>query len=225
VMRRVSSQLVLVLVVLVSFAALALRSRPLARMSTAIEPLLVTSGLDQPRALRVQPDGSVVVAEPPPLPAELPADLRNAAAGAPLPPAAVRGPDGALYATQFATRPNRPASGAVVRVAPDGHRQPYFEGLTYPVALAFAPHGQLYVAELSRGYDERTGQFVPNSGRILALGPGAGRRRTITRDVNFPTALLVDAAGDLYFTENGIFSPPGTGLILRIAGESLRIVG
>lgn len=221
-MRRSSSQLVLVLVVLVSFAVLALRSRPLSRMSSAIEPLMVASGLDQPRALRLQPDGTVEQAELGSLPAGVPAELRGDAGSAPLPPGAALGPDGALYVTQFATRPNRPASGAVVRVATDGRWQPVFEGLTFPVALAFSPAGQLFVVELSRGYDERSGQFVPNSGRVLAVGPSPARRRTITRDVNFPTALVFSPAGDLYFTENGIFSPAGTGRVLRIAGESLR---
>jgi hypothetical protein len=70
--------------------------------------------------------------------------------------------------------------GRLVRVEPDGRWQPVYEGLSFPVALAFAPDGQLYVLEFARAYDGRSERYTPNSGRLLAVGPSPLRRRTVS---------------------------------------------
>ena len=72
------------------------------------------------------------------------------------------------------------------------------------------------------GYDTRTQQFAPRSGRLLAVGPGPGRRRTVVREINYPTALAFSPAGDVYFTEAGAFSAAGDGRVLRVAAQTLR---
>lgn len=131
------------------------------------------------------------------------------------------GPDGSIFVAHFGAEPFRPGSGRVVVVAPDGRWQPRFEGLNFPVAVAFAPSGQLFVLEFATGYDVRGGRFTPRSGRLLALGPEPGRRRTIVRDIDYPTALTFSGFGDAYFTEGGAFRGPGAGRILLVPGQSL----
>jgi DNA-binding beta-propeller fold protein YncE len=142
----------------------------------------------------------------------------------PLPTGVAVGDDGALYVTLFGAEPYRPGTGRVVRVQPDGKWQPLYDSLTFPIALAFAPDGQLYVLEFASGYDARTGRFTPNSGRLLAVGPAASRRRTVTAVVNYPTALRFSPTGDAYLTENGVFSRPGEGRVLRVTEQALRTV-
>ncbi|MDQ3703203.1 MAG: ScyD/ScyE family protein [Chloroflexota bacterium] len=129
--------------------------------------------------------------------------------------------DGSIFVAHFGAEPFRPGSGRVVIVAPDGRWQPRFEGLNFPVAVAFAPSGQLFVLEFASGYDARAGRFTPRSGRLLAIGPEPNRRRIIVRDIDYPTALTFSGFGDAYFTEGGAFRGPGAGRILLVPGQSL----
>ncbi|MGH2355300.1 MAG: ScyD/ScyE family protein, partial [Chloroflexota bacterium] len=140
----------------------------------------------------------------------------------PLPTGLALAPDGSLFVAHFGSEPYRPGTGRIVHVAADGRWQPRFEGLNFPVALAFAPDGQLYVLEFASGYDPRTGRFTPRSGRLLAIGPVTGRRRTIVRDIAYPTALAFSPTGDAYFTESGAFSAAGEGRILYVPAQTLQ---
>lgn len=130
-------------------------------------------------------------------------------------------PDGSHLVAHFGAEPFRPGSGRVVEVALDGRWQPRYEGLNFPVAVAVAPSGQLFVLEFATGYDARSGRFAPRSGRLLALGPQTNRRRTIVRDIDYPTAIAFSGSGDAYFTEGGAFRGPGAGRILLVPGQSL----
>lgn len=316
-LSRYASRAALVLVVAVSFAALAARSRPLPRMSGAVEPLLYATGLSQPRAMLALGGGALLVAEAAAVPAHagsgspaspaqdtppgarvvrvdaggsltpVPSDgmglpaaallwpdtaahgssqsgalgggtawglatdgrggvfltlaqenrlLRVTPSGAqpvtgfkgtgdrnPLPTGVARAPDGSVYVTLLATDALRPSTGKVVRVEEDGRWQPVFEGLNYPVALAFGAGGQLFVLELSRGFDQATQRFAPHSGRLLAVGPSPGRRRTVVREINFPSSMTISPEGDAYFTENALHSAAGTGHILKVPREGLGV--
>jgi hypothetical protein len=140
----------------------------------------------------------------------------------PHPTGAAVAPDGSVYVALFGTEPFRQGGGRVVRVEADGRWAPVFEALNFPIALAFAPDGRLYVLEFANAYDDRVGRFRPRSGRLLAVGPGPGRRQTVVRDVHYPTALVFTATGDAYFTEAGALSGAGEGSVLRVPGQSLR---
>jgi glucose/arabinose dehydrogenase len=140
----------------------------------------------------------------------------------PMPAGVATAPDGSVYVAHFGPEPYRPGTGRIVRVLPDGRWESRYEGLTFPVALAFNPDGVLFVLELAAGYDARSGQFQPQSGRLMAVGPDENRRRVVVRDVDFPTALAFSAAGDAYFTESGAFRGPGAGRILLVPGQTLR---
>lgn len=140
----------------------------------------------------------------------------------PLPLSVTTAADGAVYVALFGAEPFRAGSGRIVRVEPDGRWQPIYEGLNFPVALSFAPDGQLFALEFAGGYDPRDGQFQPRSGRLLAIGPGPARRRSVVREINYPTALAFSPAGDVYFTESGALSPAGEGRVLRVPAQTLR---
>ena len=140
----------------------------------------------------------------------------------PYPTGAALAGDGSVYVTLFGPEPFRPGTGKVVRVEPSGRWQPVIEALTFPIAIGIAPDGQLHVLEFANGYDERTGRFTPNSGQLLAVGPSAARRRTIVREINFPTAFRFSPSGDVFVTENGVGGRPGEGRVLRAAGQTIR---
>ncbi len=109
-------------------------------------------------------------------------------------------------------------------MAQDGRWQPLLEGLRFPVAVALAPNGLLYVLEFASGYDAAGERWVPRSGRVVAIGPEPTRRRTVVRDVDYPTALAFAPNGDLYVTEGGAFRGPGEGRVLLVPGQSLRAI-
>ena len=306
-MNRLWSRAGLFLVVAASLALLVARSRPLARMSGTVEPLLFATGLSEPRGLASQPDGTLLVTQAGgglarideagtvttaggarasllatalawpdagPADARLPtggtawaaaADARGAvyatlplsnqlirlssggtggASGSgglttaqpvtgflgadgrnPLPTGLTVGPDGALYVTLFAAEGTRATGGKVVRVEADGRWQPILEGLTYPTGLAFGAGGQLYVLELARGFDERGQRYTPGSGRLLALGPAPNRRRTVVREISYPTGITIAPLGDVFFTENGLAGFGGAGHVLRVPAAGLTAGG
>ncbi|HEV2122928.1 MAG TPA: hypothetical protein VGW38_09150, partial [Chloroflexota bacterium] len=88
-MSQFSFRAALVIVVLVSFAVLVARGRPLARFGL-IEPLLYATGLHQPRGLLFRQDGTLLIAEA----------GGNDAAGAPIPGrVTIIGPTGEVTAT------------------------------------------------------------------------------------------------------------------------------
>jgi len=71
---------------------------------------------------------------------------------------------GRLYALESMTNPGFPippmegGSGKVVRINPDGSRTPVVDGLDFPSAIAFAPNGDLYIA--NDGFGPPTGSVV-----------------------------------------------------------------
>ncbi|MBI3971336.1 MAG: ScyD/ScyE family protein [Chloroflexi bacterium] len=140
----------------------------------------------------------------------------------PLPTGVTVRADGSIYVALFGTEPFRPGGGKIIRVEGDGRWQPVYEAFTFPVALAASPDGQLFVLEFASAYDSRRDQFAPNSGRLVAIGPGTARRRTIVREINYPTALAFSPEGDVYFTESGADSSPGDGRVLRVPAQMLR---
>jgi sugar lactone lactonase YvrE len=140
----------------------------------------------------------------------------------PLPSGATVAPDGSVYVALFGPEPFQAGTGRIVRVEADGRWRPAFERLSFPVALAFGPDGQLLVLEYATEYDGRLGRFRPNSGRLLSVGPGPGRRRTVARDIHLPTAMTFSAAGDVYFTESVTTGDAANGNVLRVPAQTLR---
>lgn len=82
----------------------------------------------------------------------------------------VTGPDGSLYATQFAIFGEQgpdPVSGAVIKIDGDGTSEAVVEGLSFPTAIDFAPNGDAYVAVGGVG--------PPGSGQVVRIAGLAGQ--------------------------------------------------
>lgn len=80
------------------------------------------------------------------------------------------GPDGSLYATQFAIFGEQgpdPASGAVIKINSDGTSEQVVEGLSFPTAIGFAANGDAYIAVGGVG--------PPGSGQIVRVAGLAGQ--------------------------------------------------
>ena len=168
------------------------------------------------RVVRSEPDGTTrTLAE----------SFTGAGERNPLPVAAALSASGELYVALLSTDPARAASGRVMRVADFGRREVAYDGLTLPIGMAFGPNGQLYVLELARGIDSRSGAALPRSGRLLALGPAAHQRRTIAHDLDLPGGLVFTPAGDAYFTERAfpltVSEAPGGAHLLRLPAGGL----
>jgi hypothetical protein len=242
-MNRIPPRLAFAAAAILALALLLFRARPLARLSGTIQPLLYASGLTEPRSLLFLPDGTLLVGQGKGngvvrvtpdgqvAPAGDEGTLLSFEAvpwedpgGARVPRDPVRGPDGAMYATVFASSPGRATTGLVVRLIEGGGTQTAYEALNFPVALGFGENGQLYVLEFARGYSTRDSRYAPNTGRLLAVGPMPTRRQVVVRDLNYPTALAFSAAGDAFFTENGAFSvQDGNGNVLRVPAQGLAM--
>lgn len=138
----------------------------------------------------------------------------------PLPAGLAAAPGGAFYVTFFGPEPYRARGGRVVRVETDGRWQVVADGLTFPIAATLAG-GRLLVLELAASYNQSTGRFAPNSGRLLSMDPAGGPRRVVVHEVNYPTALITSPGGDVYFTESGVFAGSGEGRVLRILAPVL----
>jgi hypothetical protein len=130
--------------------------------------------------------------------------------------------NGTVAVALFGSEPFRAGGGSVAMVQPDGRWQVTHEALSFPIAIGRSAGDQLLVLELASGYDQRTGRFRPRSGRLLVVGPSPGRRRVVVREINYPTAMAFAPNGDVFFTENGLFSRPGEGRILRVPAQSLQ---
>lgn len=139
----------------------------------------------------------------------------------PYPVGVAAAPDGSLYVAHFGTEPFRAGGGRIVRVELDGRWSPVYEGLTFPMAIAVGPAGQLYVLEYASGYDATSGRFRPRTGRLLLVDPARSRQRTIAGSINFPTALAFSPEGDIYLTETEINDPAGDGRVLRVVAQML----
>ncbi|MEZ4860113.1 MAG: ScyD/ScyE family protein [Caldilineaceae bacterium] len=135
------------------------------------------------------------------------------------------GPDSALYFAMFSPSPHNAGSGSIWRVNGTGEVTLAVAGLTMPIDVGFAPSdlGQaqtLYVLEFSQA--QPTGfPYVANTGRLLRIHPN-GAHTVILDHLNYPTAMLFDATGDLYLAVGGAFVAPGKGAILRVPCTLLR---
>ena len=101
----------------------------------------------------------------------------------------VAGPDGDLYATQFAIFGEQgpdPASGAVVRIGLDGSSEPVIEGLPFVTAIDVDDNGDAYVAVGGVG--------PPGSGSIMKFAGLAGTTAQDLPTTGAETAVFVVAA-------------------------------
>jgi sugar lactone lactonase YvrE len=133
------------------------------------------------------------------------------------------GPDGRLYFANFSPLPHTPGSGAIWAADRTGKLALAAGDLTMPIDVAFDRAGAMYVLEFSDG--RRPAQpYAAGLGRLLRVGRDGARAIVLDR-LNYPTAMVFSAGGDLYIAVNGAWSAPGQGAILKIACPAVGAPG
>lgn len=89
--------------------------------------------------------------------------------------------------------------------------------LTAVVDTTLGPDGALYALEMSSEFilDPPPPHWQPNSGRVLRIGRGGPE--IVVEGLNFPTKMALGPDGALYVSNNSVYTPPGSGEVLRFA--------
>jgi hypothetical protein len=137
----------------------------------------------------------------------------------PVPTGVAAGPDGNLYVANLSGFPYVAGKAKVLRVTPGGAVSEAATGLTMAVSVAFGPDGRPYVSQIATGF-QLTGPDAPPT-----ISPGAvvrvladGTRQVVAGNLNAPSGIAFDKAGNLYVAVNAAFGPPDQGQVLRCAG-------
>jgi hypothetical protein len=129
------------------------------------------------------------------------------------------GPDGNLYVANLSGFPYVAGKAKVLRVTPGGAVSDAATGLTMAVSVAFGPDGRLYVSQIATGF-QLTGPDAPptiSPGAVVRVLPD-GTRQVVAGNLNAPSGIAFDKAGNLYVAVNAAFGPPDQGQVLRCAG-------
>lgn len=132
-------------------------------------------------------------------------------------PTAIAYKDGYFYVGNLTTIPYPVGAAKILKISRDGQSVcTYAEGFTTVLGLTFDSSGNLYVLESSVG----NGQppfFAPNTGKIMVIKNGdANNVSEVTSGLNFPTAMTLGPDGNLYVSNNGFSSAPGTGQVVMV---------
>ena len=110
---------------------------------------------------------------------------------------------------------HRRLSPTVVEVAADGKVTEVWKGLTIVTAVAVAPDGTLYAAEMATGNIDKPPYIAPETGRIVRR-TGADTLEEVATNINYPVALAFGPDGALYVAATALGSIDPDGYILRI---------
>ena len=147
------------------------------------------------------PTGCFVPAPPPGFPAPRFSE--------PVPTAAARGPDGALYVSGLGGFPFCAGAATIWRVA-DGTVTPFLTGFKMIADLAWGDEGTLYLLQHAS-----SPALVGGPGQLIRVAPD-GTRTTIDTGgaLTQPIGLAIGRDHALYVSNRSVF--PGTGEVLRI---------
>lgn len=132
-------------------------------------------------------------------------------------PTAIAYRDGFFYVGNLTTVPYPVGAAKILKISQDGQSvDTYAAGFTTVLGLTFDSSGNLYVLESSIG----NGQppfFAPNTGRIMRIANSDVNNVTeVTGGLNFPTAMTLGPDGNLYVSNNGFASAPGSGQVVMV---------
>ena len=170
--------------------------------------------------LGVAPDGTIETL------AVFPVSMQAAPDGSEIPMQAVPnavavGPDGDHYVGQLTGFPF-PAGGATVFRVPaeGGEPEPFAEGFTNIIDVAFGPDGGLYVLEFNSGGLTNIDPADPTTleGRLVRVAPDGEQEEIAGPGLIAPSGLAVDPDGRLYVAYLSV--APGAGTVVRFAAPS-----
>ena len=133
----------------------------------------------------------------------------------PLPTGPALSPKGGIYVGFLTPAPYTDGSSKVVEVAADGKVTDVWTGLTIVTAVAVAPDGTIYAAEMATGNVDKPPYIAPETGRIVRQ-TGKDTLEEVATHVNYPVALAFGPDGGLYVAATALGSIDPDGYILRI---------
>src|SRR4051812_35796958 len=133
----------------------------------------------------------------------------------PLPTGIAPSPNGGAYVGFLTPAPYYDGSSKVVEVTPDGKVTDVWTGLTCVTAVAVAPDGTLYVAEMATGNVDKRPYVAPDTGRVVRR-TGANTLEEVATHVNYPVSLKVGPDGAVYVGAPALGTVEPEGYILRI---------
>lgn len=133
----------------------------------------------------------------------------------PLPTSPSRSPNGGVYVGFLTPAPYTDGSSKVVEVTPDARVRDVWTGLTMVTAVATAPDGTIYAAEMATGNTETRPYVAPETGRIVRR-TGDDTLEVVATHVNYPVALDFGPDGALYVACPAMGTIDPDGYILRI---------
>ena len=131
-----------------------------------------------------------------------------------VPTSVVKGPDGAFYVGQLTGFPFPPGGANVWRVVPGHDPEPFAEGFTNIIDIAFDRHGRLYVLEIATGGLLNTPEGALPVGRLVRVNRDGSRTTLASEGLNAPGGFVL-GHGAAYITNNSILS--GAGEVVKVA--------
>ena len=133
----------------------------------------------------------------------------------PLPTGPAVSPSGGVYVGFLTPAPYTDGTSKVVEVTADGKVTDVWTGLTLVTAVAVAPDGTLYAAEMATGNTDKPPYVAPETGRVVRR-TGENTLEEVATHVNYPVALAFGPDGALYVASSALGSIDPDGYILRI---------
>jgi uncharacterized cupredoxin-like copper-binding protein len=133
----------------------------------------------------------------------------------PLPTGMAPSPNGGVYVGFLTPAPYTDGSAKVVEVTPDGKVADVWTGLTMITAVAVAPDGTLYAAEMATGNVDKPPYVAPDTGRVVRR-TGPDKLEEVATHVNYPVAMAFGPDKALYVAAPALGTIDPDGYILRI---------
>lgn len=118
---------------------------------------------------------------------------------------------GNFYVGNLGRFPQDIGSAKVWKVTPSGQIKVDTTGFNMVTGLVFDSFDQMYVLELSGGHNAP----APFSGRVTRVHPN-GAKEVVADGLMFPTGMTLGPDGNLYVSNFGFGTPPGSGTIVKI---------
>jgi len=125
------------------------------------------------------------------------------------------GPDGNFYVSTLDTFPILNGDASVYKITSTGDISTVSDGVTASTGIAIDSSGNIYVLETS-GPASGGLPFTPGTGRVVMLDPAGLVSTVVASGLTQPTGLTIGPDGNLYASNFGWASPPGSGQIVKI---------